>query len=305
MAKLKTIDAIRTSTQAIKKYVDNAISSMLYKDPTAEREYIFDLNKRAEYEAITSDHLRGDFKIAESNDLPAFNEIENYKCIITYVSPEYGEVTSEATIIDMGSVGYSLYFENGDPIAIYSVYVLYKNWAPGPGYDYTPGLWVRCTGIDELEYHKSIKFIKKDADDTEPQTLSEAIYETKEAIAITQSEFDSIVSDLFGFKKEMFVFEEYQSFDFPGEEPKDAKRIYCNIYYTDGTMEEKDMEYNKWGEGEREYSYDLVVSPSWGTCGVYIDYQEYKQTWSIYMDCGGVIYIWPEEITKIEVIIEL
>ena len=132
--------------------------------------------------------------------------------------------------------------------------------------------------------------------------------EEKEKInnmTMTQAEFDSIVSDLFGFKKEMFVFEEYQSFDFPSEEPKDAKRIYCNIYYTDGTMEEKDMIYNKWGEGEKEYSFDLDVSPNWGTIGVYIDYQEYKQKWSIYMECGAIERIWPEEITKIEVIIEL
>lgn len=197
MAKLKTIDAIRTSTQAIKKYVDNAISSILYKDPTAEREYIFDLDKRAEYEAVTSDHLRGDFKIAELDDLLTYDEIANYKCIITYVSPEYGEVTSEATISNIGSEKYSLYFENGDPIAIHSAYVLYKNWVPGPGTEYSPGLWVKCTGIDELEYHKSIKFIKKDADDTEPQTLSEAIYETKEAIAITQSDFETIVAEVF------------------------------------------------------------------------------------------------------------
>ena len=130
----------------------------------------------------------------------------------------------------------------------------------------------------------------------------------KEAInnmSITQDEFDSIASDLFGFEKKVFVFEEYQSFDFPNKEPKDVNRIYCKIYYTDGSMEEKDMEYNKWGEGEKEYSFDLVVSPSWGTCGVYIDYQEYKQAWSIYMECGGVEYIWPDEIAKIEVIIEL
>lgn len=122
---------------------------------------------------------------------------------------------------------------------------------------------------------------------------------------ITQDEFDSIVSDLFGFEKEIFVFEEYKSFDFPDGEPKDAKRIYCKIHYTDGTTEEKDMIYNKWGEGEKEYSYDLVVSPNWGTIGAYIDYIQDKQAWSIYMDYGSPEARWPEEITKVEVIVEL
>lgn len=151
------------------------------------------------------------------------------------------------------------------------------------------------------EFLETHRFITK-----EEKQKYETVYNNSQ---ISQSEFDSMVFDLFGFKKEKFVFRGYRFFGFPSGfpsgEPKNARRIYCKIYHTDGSVEEKDMIYNEWGEGEKEYSYDLVVSPDLGTVGVYIDYQQEEQMWYIYMDCGSASDKWPEEIAKVEVIIEL
>lgn len=199
-------------------------SEHIYKAPDTIYEYTFDPDKRTEYEEVTGSTVSGDFKIAELEDLPPIEILDQCECILTCYNIEFGTASGTATLLSLDSnqTGYSIYFENDNPVQSGSAYILYRQWTPGPGYTYSPGVWIRCSDRDgKFSYQQNIKFILPN-EDTKERTLVEAIHEDKEDIKDIKNEIITDKSIHYSFDVENI--EQYDRFS-----PGSYGYTYCKL----------------------------------------------------------------------------
>ena len=186
-------ETLETESKILVGAINELKSEHIYKDPDTIYEYTFDPNKRAEYEEVTGSTVSGDFKIAELEDLPSMENLTQCECILTCYSTEFGTASGTATLasLDSKQTGYSIYFENDNPVQSDSAYILYKQWNPGPGYSYSPGIWIRCNDNDNnFSYQQNVKFVLSN-ENSEEKTLVEAIHEDKEDIKNIKNELEN------------------------------------------------------------------------------------------------------------------
>lgn len=177
-------NTLETESKTVVGAINELKNEHIYKAPDTIYEYTFDPDKRTEYEEVTGSTVSGDFKIAELEDLPPMEILTQCECVLTCYSTEFGTASGTATLVSLNDkqTGYSIYFENDDPVQSGSAYILYKQWTPGPGYTYSPGVWIRCSDSNgSISYQQNIKFVLPN-EDTKESTLVEAIHEDKEDI---------------------------------------------------------------------------------------------------------------------------
>ena len=352
MAKLKTIDAIRTSTQAIKRYVDQGLNKkqdkLTYKKEDTAKTHKLEINGRQEdtlvegtmpcyifdlvglvpdryytvkmklHEIPEPSSLISEGEPVKLYDMPmninanesSFEiDYENnffiYKLPVTILSREITGFSVDVLLLTTEEENFSapsidfiifdklMYDENNLP------YFLEDKSFFSVGNEYFSSL---------IEYVEIIPSEDFEVNDEFLETHRFVTLEEKEAInnmTMTQAEFDSIVSDLFGFEKKVFTFTDCStSYIYSFGEPKDAYNISCKVYYIDGSIENKQVV--QMGDLEsNEYSYYMSISSDNGGISANIGNVNENRDWQIYIDYGGVDDNFPSNIVKVEVIIEL
>ena len=325
MTKLKTIDAIRTSVQSIKKYVENENNKkqdkIIYKSnettiiPLRNKvpldgslfilDYPLGLVDGGEY-SVKLKFAEGIFEFEESA-LFSFLGLERVTDLNYEIKNNYMTFTNKFVAYSENGI---IFLEVGYEGAGFFIAVdrVGMNLETGEQYLTNDSSALLCLE----EFVKLVDYVEIVG--PRQYEISENFFNTHKLVSpFTQDDFDEIVGNIFGDQyksKATFTFIDTDAapkeYKYPYiEEPYYAKELICNIYYDDGTV--TTIPFMMMGEGvpgSNNYSYVASVSPDNGGVSIMINNANDENEWRIILDYDlSSYFVMPEGMNKIEVVV--
>ena len=325
MTKLKTIDAIRTSVQSIKKYVENENNKkqdkIIYKSnettiiPLRNKvpidgclfilDYSLGLVDGEQY-SVKIKFIEGVFESEEST-LFSFLGLErttdlNYEIknnYMIFINKFVAHSENGAMFLEVGNEE-ATYFIAADRVGM--------NLETGDQYLTNDSSALFCLeGFVKLIDHVEIIGSRQ-------YEINENFFNTHELVStFTQDDFDEIVENIFGDQyksRAVFTFVDIDAapkeYKYPYiEEPYYAKELICNIYHDDGTVTTTPFWImGEGGPGSDNYSYYAPVSSDNGGVSIMINNANDENEWRIILDYDlSSYFVMPEGMNKIEVVV--